>query len=227
MMAITVQGKVGEVPVAHMLADFGATICVVAESLVPERVTWRGEVWITTIAGEEPCSYPTTIVVGGRDVQLYAAIALAGSMPFQVILSRHIPGLKVTWSLKNEDESQTLVELEKSTATPPISRGTPCESNNKEVRSRVILKWNELEKYTERKKKTVTFGGLAEAAGDSTSQVVEESAWKVPLSPSGQEMHFREDDVNESLQANQAVPIITLPNVTAQGKGGTSPKIEN
>ena len=94
-----------------------------------------------------------------------------------MILGRHIPGLKVTWSLKIEDESQTLVELEKSTATPPISRGTPCESNNKEERSRVILKWNELEKCTERKKKTVIFGGLAEAAGDSTSQVVEESAW--------------------------------------------------
>ena len=43
--------------------------------------------------------------------------------------------------------------------------------------------------------------------------MVEESAWKVPLSPSGQEMYFREVDVNESLQANQAVPINTLPNM--------------
>ena len=61
----------------------------------------------------------------------------------------------------------------------------------------MIVKWNELEKCTERKKKTVTFRGLAEAARDSTSQVVGESAWEVPLSPSGKEIYFREE-VNES-----------------------------
>ena len=40
---IKVTGKVGGVSVAYLLADSGAIICVVAESLVPERVAWREE----------------------------------------------------------------------------------------------------------------------------------------------------------------------------------------
>ena len=43
--------------------------------------------------------------MGSQDVQLYTAIAQAGSMPFQVILGRHIPGLKVTWSLKIKNDT--------------------------------------------------------------------------------------------------------------------------
>jgi len=223
---ITVPGEVGGVPVSQMLADSGAAISVVADSLVPEGTELQEKVWITTVAGEEPGSYPTAIVpavVGGRAIQLFAAIAPAESMSFQIILGRHIPGLKVTWSLKIETEDEILVDLKTTTAAPPVLGGAPMFQSKEE--SRVIVRTTEVEKSAEKGKKSVKFdlGGLAEAAGESTSQVVGESAWKVPLSPSGKEMYFSENQVNV-LIGDHSAPINSLPNLEISDLGSPASK---
>ena len=94
-------GSVGGKQIEAMLCDSGATICVIAEHLIPEGT----ELLVGTV-DVEPRSYPTVIVpavVQGKPMELYAAVMPAKRLPYPVILGRYIPGKTVVWSMKVTD----------------------------------------------------------------------------------------------------------------------------
>ena len=106
-------GSVGGKQIEAMLCDSGATICVIAEHLIPEGTELLDNVWVGTV-DVEPRSYPTVIVpavVQGKPMELYAAVMPAKRLPYPVILGRYIPGKTVVWSMKVTNEHGTILQL--------------------------------------------------------------------------------------------------------------------
>ena len=102
-----------------MLCDSGATICVIAEHLVPKTTNRLEQVWVGTV-DVEPRPYPTAIVpatVQGKELELFAAIMPADRLPYSVILGRYIPGKRVIWSMRVADEYGTVFQLSQETAS--------------------------------------------------------------------------------------------------------------
>ena len=105
--ALVVSGTIGGEKINEMLCDSGATICVIAEHLVPKDARKEENVWIGTV-DVDPRSYPTVIVpavVQGKKFQLFAAVMPAERLPYPVILGRYFPGKTVSWSMKVSDGS--------------------------------------------------------------------------------------------------------------------------
>ena len=179
-----------------MLCDSGATISVVADSLVPEGTEMSLErVSISTATGEDPVMYPTALVptcINGHTVILYAAVVPADNMPFPVILGRYIPGAKVTWSLRVETPEGEVVDLAQTTnaqdnkSSEDTFRG---ETNSGWMQERV--KALEDSKMMEKEaEKLVRFEDdqVEAAGGETSSQVLEERPDAALLSPTGKEM---------------------------------------
>jgi hypothetical protein len=124
--ALVVPGKIGEQPVKAMLCDSGATICVVAEELLPDGTEKLERVWIGTV-GMDPKPYPTVAVpaeVDGKKLELYAAVMPEQLLPYPVILGRYIPGKKVAWSMTVSDE--------RGTVSPAHSRNQSWDNHNRQ-----------------------------------------------------------------------------------------------
>ena len=220
---ITMPGMVGSMEIREMLCDSGATISVVSDSLVPEGSRLNEEVHIATATGGDTTAYPTALVpavINGRAVELYAAVVPASRMTFPVILGRYIPGAKVTWALKVETQDGEVLKLEQTTDAPtkhPVD--TKASQRKKKFglmqqRAEVLKSSKMIEKanviMSAQKRVTFAKDPVAAAAGEASSQVLEESADAVPLSPSGKEIWPRNtipvNDIQESNQ-NQLEPI--------------------
>lgn len=241
--ALVVAGKIGDMQVAAMLCDSGATISVVAEHLVPEGTERLEEVWVGTV-DVEPRPYPTAIVpatVQGKELELFAAIMPAERLPYTVILGRYIPGKRVIWSMRVADEHGTVFQLSQETnnrQAKAIDSNTDLtdwseESNRDNVdrdmtvdkqtktvsvtgsatTGEKILQQEPMEEQSRSKPKsrrkrkfaktqseverTKDPEGHGAEAGETASQVVEERAVDVPLSPTGQEMWVRQEKIEK------------------------------
>ena len=183
--ALTVSGSIGEVEVPQMLRDSGATISVISEDLVPAGVTLSKEVWVGTV-GVEPKPYPTVLVpatVNGKQLELFAAVVPADRMTCPVILGRYIPGKKVSWTMKVEDENGTVFKLDQTVKEEEKTQPTKKPSRRKN-KFRLATAEPTISTTVEREKTTVTFAEEATcrgiSSGEPTSQVVEEKQLKSP-----------------------------------------------
>jgi len=107
--ALVVPGKIGDRLVKAMLCDSGATICVVAEELLPEGTEKLERVWIGTV-GMDPKPYPTVAVpaeVNGKKLEGPVKKILNGAPPEQAA------GLD---ALANPESLRFFVELADSLA---------------------------------------------------------------------------------------------------------------
>ena len=139
--ALVVPGKIGDQQVEAMLCDSGATICVIADHLIPKGTDRLENMWVGTV-DVEPRSYPTVIVpaeVQGKRMELFAAVMPAERLPYPVILGRFIPGKKVAWSMKVTDEHGTVLQLTQETearpTTPTTTVKTPAVNQDDECRT--------------------------------------------------------------------------------------------
>ena len=199
---ITVPGRVGSMEIKEMLCDSGATISVVSDSLVPQDNRLNEEVRIATATGGDTTTYPTALVpaeINGSAVELYAAVVPASRMTFPVILGRYIPGARVTWALKVETQDGEILNLEQATDSPTKHPVVTKPSRRKKKFALMQQRAEALENSKRTEKPDVIVKGaekrvkfaedpVAAAAGEASSQVLEERADAVPLSLSGKEI---------------------------------------
>lgn len=166
-----------------------------ADNLVPDGTVLCEEVSIATATGGDPTTYPTALIptsINDRTVMLYAAIVPADNMPFPVIMGRFIPGTRVTWNLRVETEEGEVINLEQTTNVPDAK--PPEKTSRRKNKFRWMQQQVEagkakvIENGVEKRAEKKVVDPVEMAAGEPSSQVLEESADAVPLSPTDKEM---------------------------------------